>query len=222
MRILLIGANGTTGAVRESLVGDGLEVDIVASGDAATTGSRLDDAIVIDAQPPVVDGPVLCRSLRSRGVRLPILLVSGRRAVSDRVEGLDAGADDYLTRPYADAELRARMRALLRRHGGAAVRRLSIADLTLDPMTRQVFRRGRRVPLTGKEFRLLEYLMRHAGRSVPRQAIGEQVWGPDWDGLTNVIDVFVCRLRKKLEPDGAPRLLHPVRGVGYRVASDAD
>jgi DNA-binding response OmpR family regulator len=125
-------------------------------------------------------------------------------------------------RPFAAEELRARVRALLRRNGGAALRRLVVDDLTLDPMTRQASRGGRRLDLTDKEFRLLEYLMRHSGRPVPREIIGEQVWGAEWDGLTNVIDVFVCRLRKKVEPDGAPRLLHPVRGVGYLVASDAD
>ena len=223
MRILLAGDDARDAdTVRANLREMGLEITVLPTVAARSVSIGMVDAIVVSDRPPRVDGPALCRSLRARGVRDPILLISSRRSIADRVEGLEAGADDYVIRPFAAAELGARIRALLRRNGNPAVRRLVVEDLALDPLTRIVVRGRRRVELTQMEFRLLEYLMRHSGRPVSRAAIGEHVWGAEWDGLTNVIDVFVCRLRKKLEPNGAPRLLHPVRGIGYLVASDAD
>jgi DNA-binding response OmpR family regulator len=148
---------------------------------------------------------------------MPILMLSARNLVDDRVRGLNMGADDYLTKPFEFAELSARVSALLRRHGEPTLVPLAVADLALDPVTRVVKRGDRRVELTAKEFELLEYLMRHAGQTLTRQMIAQHVWGFEWDRLTNVIDVFVSHLRKKIELPGEPRLMHAVRGAGYAI-----
>lgn len=223
MRILVTGSDiAEAREVQASLDVDEFDTEIVPAAEVRSSRAGQHDAMVVSATPPELDGPAHCRSLRALGVHQPILLISSRRALRDRVAGLEAGADDYLTRPFAGEELRARLRALLRRYGGPGLRQLVVNDLTLDPLTRQVYRGRRRLDLTGKEFKLLEYLMRHSGRPVSRDAIGGHVWGAEWDGLTNVIDVFVCRLRKKVEPAGSTRLLHAVRGVGYLVAPDAE
>ena len=157
MRILVIGDDERDADdVRASLGEIELEITVAPADAARSVSARLPDAIVVSDCPPRLDGPALCRSLRARGVRHPILLLSKRRAITDRVEGLEAGADDYVIRPFAAAELRARVRALLRRNGGPAVRRLVVDDLTLDPLTRMVLRGRRRVQLTQMEFRLLD------------------------------------------------------------------
>jgi DNA-binding response OmpR family regulator len=145
-------------------------------------------------------------------------MLSARSLVDDRVRGLDSGADDYLTKPFDVTELAARVRALLRRHREPALVPLSVADLSLDPVTRAVMRGDRTIELTGKEFDLLEYLMRHAGQPVTRQMIAEHVWGVTWDRMTNVIDVFINHLRRKIEQADEPRLVHAVRGVGYVIS----
>lgn len=177
------------------------------------------DLIILDVVLPGLDGFAICRELRRRNMTVPILMLSARGVTEDRVRGLDSGADDYLTKPFEFAELSARVRALLRRQTPAAVLTLTVGDLVLDPVGRSVHRGPRRVDLTQKEFALLEYLMRNGDQVLTRAMIGERVWDFTWDRMTNVIDVYVNHLRRKLEDGGEPRLIHAVRGVGYVLRS---
>jgi len=192
------------------------EVDEAADGAEALArhAHSAADAIVLDLLMPVLDGLEVCRALRRRQDRVPILVVTARDAVSDRVEGLDAGADDYLVKPFAIEELRARMRALLRRSGGGD-EELQFADVRLDPRTREAFRGERRLQLTRTEFNLLELFLRNPRQVLTRSQIYERVWGYDFGATSNALWVYVGYLRRKLEQDGEPRLLHTVRGVGY-------
>ncbi len=177
------------------------------------------DLIILDVVLPGLDGFAICRELRRRKVAAPILMLSARGVIEDRVRGLDSGADDYLTKPFEFAELSARVRALLRRQKPVSVLTLTVGDLNLDPVARSVHRGPRRVDLTQKEFALLEYLMRHVDQVLTRAMIGERVWDFTWDRMTNVIDVYVNHLRRKLEDAGEPRMIHAVRGVGYVLRS---
>lgn len=205
--------------IRNGLSEEQFAVDVVVDGANAVQRVRSTDydLLILDVMLPGIDGFGVCRQVRALGVTTPILMLSARSLVDDRVQGLDAGADDYLTKPFDFTELRARVRALLRRHREPGLVPLSVADLSLDPVTRLVTRAGRRIDLTAKEFELLEYLMRHAGHALTRQMIAEHVWGFSWDRLTNVIDVFINHLRKKIELPTEPRLVHAVRGVGYVI-----
>jgi two-component system response regulator MprA len=173
---------------------------------------------VLDVLMPGIDGLEVCRQLRARGDMVPVLMLTARDRVADRVDGLDAGADDYLVKPFALAELRARLRALLRRAGlasGDADGPLSFADLQLDPVTREVWRADRRVELTRTEFALLELFMGHARQVLTRTIIFERVWGYDFGPSSNQLWVYISYLRRKLEAGGETRLIHTERGVGY-------
>ncbi|MEV4503729.1 response regulator transcription factor [Streptomyces klenkii] len=181
-------------------------------------------AVVLDLAMPVLDGLAVCRRLRALGDRTPVLVLTARDAVADRVAGLDAGADDYLVKPFALDELLARLRALLRRAApaepaaGQDTGTLSFADLTVDPATRTGDRGGTPLEFTRTEFALLDVLMRHPGQVLPRELIQERVWGTDFGPDSNSLAVYVGYLRRKLEAGGAPRLVHTVHGVGYRLA----
>jgi two-component system, OmpR family, response regulator MprA len=177
------------------------------------------DAIVLDLLMPEIGGLDVCRSLRHRSDPVPILVVTARDAVDDRVEGLDAGADDYLVKPFAVEELRARVRALLRRTG-AGNDAVQFADLTLDVTTREVYRGERRLQLTRTEFNLLELFMRNPRQVLTRSQIYERVWGYDFGATSNALWVYIGYLRRKLEEGGEPRLLHTVRGVGYALREE--
>ena len=180
------------------------------------------DLVVLDIGLPKRTGLQVATELRQRAVRTPVLMLTARDSISDRVSGLDAGADDYLPKPFDYDELLARVKALLRRSTMRAEETLMrVGDLTLDPLTREVRRRGQPVALTQKEYALLEYLMRNAGRPVTRQMITEQVWKQPYDPSTNIVDVYVNYLRKKLDAEGEPTLLHTVRGVGYVLQAEA-
>ena len=159
----------------------------------------------------------VCARIRQFECWSPILMLTARDTMQDRVRGLDQGADDYLTKPFEFAELSARVRAVLRRRQPAAFLPLTVADVSLDPVSRMVRRGDRRIDLTQKEYALLEYLLRHAGQIVTRTMIAEHVWNFHWDRLTNVIDVYINHLRKKIELPGEPRLIHAVRGSGYVI-----
>ena len=173
------------------------------------------DLVVLDLGLPGTDGSALLRRLREAGMDTPVLILTARGAVEDRIAGLDAGADDYMSKPFAFAELLARIRALSRRGHIQRPEMLEVGDVRLDVRKRQAQRGGRRIELTAREFNVLEFLMQHAGDVVTRTMLAEYVWGDHYDSLSNLIEVFVNRLRKKLESDGAPRLLHTVRGAGY-------
>jgi two-component system response regulator MprA len=198
------------------------DVDEAADGAEALSrhASAAADAIVLDLLMPEIDGLEVCRTLRRREDAVPILVVTARDAISDRVEGLDAGADDYLVKPFAVEELRARVRALLRRTG-AAGGALAFAGVTLDPSTREAYRGERRMRLTRTEFNLLELFLRNPRQVLTRSQIYERVWGYDFGATSNALWVYVGYLRRKLEEGGEPRLLHTVRGVGYAFREEA-
>lgn len=201
----------------ENLTSLPLDVQVEHHGAAglATALAGSFDLIILDIVLPGLDGFAICRELRRQGVTTPILMLSARGIIEDRVRGLDSGADDYLTKPFEFVELIARVRALLRRRQPAAVLTVTVGDLVLDPVARTVHRGTRRIDLTQKEFELLDYLMRNADQVLTRAMIGEKVWNFTWDRMTNIIDVFINHLRRKLEDAGEPRMIHAVRGVGY-------
>ncbi len=172
------------------------------------------DLVILDVMLPKLDGLSLMKQIRQRQVNTPVLLLTARVTVADRVMGLDLGADDYLTKPFAFEELLARVRVLLRR-GAAAPAVLAVADLRLDPVTREVTRANKRIDLTAKEFALLEFLLRRQDEVLSRAVIAQHVWGVNYDTFTNVIDVYVNYLRKKIDSGFEPKLIHTVRGVGY-------
>jgi len=212
-------------AVRESLRRalelEGYEIELAADGSEALyrlEGSKEPDAMILDVLMPGVDGLEVCRRLRGSGSKLPVLMLTARTQVEDRVAGLDAGADDYVTKPFALEELLARVRALLRRTGdeddGEVLR---FADLELDPGTREVRRGDRPMELTRTEFSLLELFLRNPRQVLTRSVIFERVWGYDFGFGSNSLDVYIGYLRRKTEADGEPRLIHTVRGVGYAL-----
>jgi DNA-binding response OmpR family regulator len=174
------------------------------------------DLILLDVMVPGLDGFEICRRLRASRVATPILIITARDALDDKVKGLDIGADDYLVKPFQVAELLARVRALLRR-GSSGPPVLQVADLMLDPVSRQVSRNGDAILLSATEYTLLEYLMRNAGRVLTRSMLLEHVWQYDFEGSDNVLDVYISYLRRKIERGRGPALIHTVRGVGYRI-----
>ena len=179
------------------------------------------DIIVLDVLLPKLDGFEVCHRLRAAGIATPVLMLTALDAVADRVDGLDAGADDYLTKPFAVAELLARVRALGRRGPPSAAETLKVADIILDPGRHPVRRDGRHVDLTRTEFALLEYLMRHPGQVLTRQQILDQVWGYDYETMTNVVDIYIHYLRNKIEKGFGNKLVRTVRGVGYSISENA-
>jgi len=204
--------------VAKGLRENGYAVDVASDGDeglrAATAGPY--DAAIVDVMLPRRDGLSLIDALRARGIRTPVLILSARRSVDDRVRGLQAGGDDYLTKPFAFAELLARVQALIRRATGAAEpTRLAFADLTLDLLTRKVTRAGQPLDLRPREFALLEYLLRNPAKVLSKTMILSHVWGYNFDPNTNVVDVLVSRLRDRIDRPFERKLLHTVRGVGY-------
>jgi DNA-binding response OmpR family regulator len=200
-----------------SLRMEGYEVRVAEDGTIALEQSHafLPDLIVLDLGLPGIDGIEVAKELRRQSDDVPILILTARDAVESRVEGLDAGADDYLVKPFERQELLARLRALLRRRPPRGQANLAVGDLRLNPDTHEVARGDRPVDLTQREFELLEYLMRNERIVISRQRLLDEVWGYDPFSMTNTIEVFVSNLRRKLEADGEPRLLHTIRGAGY-------
>jgi len=224
MRILVVEDDRKVASfIRKGLMEEGYAVDVAADGETglAMGQDRLHDVIILDVMLPGKPGFQVVRELRQAKVATPVLLLTAREAVEDRVQGLDAGADDYLTKPFAFAELLARVRALLRRGATAQASLLRIADLTLDPAKRTVKRGGEVISLTNREFALVEYLMRNPGRVLTRTMIAEHVWDYSFDSATNVIDVYVNYLRKKIDAGRERKLIHTVRGVGYVLRADS-
>jgi heavy metal response regulator len=219
VRVLLVEDDRTIAEfVEKGLREAGFAVDVAADGqaglDRALAGGY--DAAIVDVMLPHMDGLSLIDALRAKGVRTPVLILSARRSVDDRVRGLQAGGDDYLTKPFDFAELLARVHALIRRATGTPEpTRLVFADLSLDLLTRKVQRGSQSIDLRPREFALLEYLMRNAGRVVSKTSILSHVWGYNFDPNTNVVDVLVSRLRDRIDKPFPAKLLHTVRGVGY-------
>jgi two-component system copper resistance phosphate regulon response regulator CusR len=223
MRILLVEddprlAENVAAQLRDA----GFAVDAVAVGKDALYESAIFpyDLIILDLQLPDMDGVEVCRALRARGTPTRILMATARDAVESRIGGLESGADDYLIKPYSNRELIARIRALLRRPADPLPAMLRVEDLELDTGTRTARRGSREIPLTTKEFAVLEFLMRSGGRVVTREQIGDHAWDANFDPFSNVIDVYIARLRRKLDGEGEPPMIETVRGAGYRLGSE--
>jgi DNA-binding response OmpR family regulator len=207
------------GVLEETLSGAQYTVDLASDGEEALDFARTTtyDAVVLDVLLPRVDGLEVCRRLRAGGSLTPILLLTARDAEVDKIVGLDSGADDYLTKPFAFGELLARLRALLRRNAAQKAGVLRLSELTLDPATRVVRWCGEAITMTARDYRVLETLMRHPGWVVSREAMIESVWGFGCSDSSNLVEVYIRRLRRKLEEHGAPPLIRTVRGAGYRL-----
>ena len=218
MRVLVVEDEKKTASfIRKALQTEGFAVDVCESGDAAMAAMAATpfDGIILDIMLPGRDGLSVLRQLREKKNQTPVLLLSARGEVDERVEGLNAGADDYLPKPFVLAELVARVRALGRRGTESKSTVLQVADLTLDTISHRAERGGKFFDLTAREFRLLEFLMRSAGRICGRMSIIEKVWDYDFDPGTNLVDVYIKRLREKIDEGFESKLLHTVRGVGY-------
>ena len=219
VRLLLVEDNRRLQqTLRKSLVEAGYAVDVADDGYEGQALAEITpyDLLVLDVMLPRRDGVQVCRELRRQGLRTPILMLTARDTIEDRVRGLDCGADDYLVKPFALDELLARLRALLRRdtpHKGA----LQVADLVVDPATHYVERAGRRIDLTVREYALLEYFVRHPDHLLARQRLEEHVWSYEYEGGSNVVDVYVRRLRRKIDDPETIKLFETVRGAGYRL-----
>jgi two-component system, OmpR family, response regulator len=219
MRVLVVEDDSKIASfVVKGLKQSGFAVDHCADGEEGLILARTTpfDAAVVDIMLPKLDGLTLVQTLRRENIQIPVLILSAKASVDDRVKGLQAGGDDYLVKPFAFSELLARIQALIRRSTKAPEpTRLTVADLTLDLLTREVRRGGQKIELQAREFSLLEFLMRHAGRVVTKTMILEHVWDYSFDPQTNVVDVLVFRLRNKIDKDFPKKLIHTMRGVGY-------
>ena len=224
MRILVVEDERKVASfIRQGLEEEGHAVEVAGDGASALELVLAEpgyDLIVLDVMLPRRDGLDVLKTLRGRGVTAPVLILTARDAVADKVAGLDLGADDYLTKPFAFEELLARARALLRRGTDQRAAVLRLADLSLDPATREATRGTRRIVLTAREYSLLDYFMRNTGRLLTRPMIAEHVWGLDFDAESNIIDVYIGYLRRKIDAPGEARLLHTVRGSGYVLKAE--
>lgn len=223
MRLLVVeDEKKVAGFIKKGLEEEGHAVDIARDGELGLN-LALDpvyDLIILDIQLPGMDGLQILRELRKKKVSAPVLILTVRATIEDKVLGLDSGADDYLTKPFSFQELVARVRALLRRRAEAGPAVLRVADLVLDPARRTVSRGDVKIDLSPREFSLLDYFMRNPGRVLTRTMITDHVWDYDFDTTTNVIDVYVNYLRKKIDADREPKLIHTVRGVGYVLKAE--
>ena len=220
MKVLVIeDEKKIAGFVRKGLEAQGFVVEVSLNGDEgyALALSHPYDVLVLDIMLPGRDGLSILRNLRERKMGMPVILLTARSELNERVEGLNLGADDYLTKPFHIEELIARIHAVARRASGASQSILTVSDLTMNLLTREVARAGRSVELTAREFSLLEHLMRSPGRVLTRVEICERVWDYNFDPGTNLVDVYVQRLRKKVDGDSAKKLIETIRGIGYRI-----
>ena len=225
MRLLLVEDDPHLGRfIQKGLQEERYAVDVATDGEEGLCLATVNqyDLIILDIMLPKLDGFGVCRKLRADRKTTPILMLTAREAVEDKVAGLDTGADDYLTKPFAFTELLARVRALLRRGSALPSGRLKVLDLELDPVSHRVWRAGQEIPLTNKEFALLEYLLRNTNHVLTRTAIIEHVWDIHYDSMTNIVDVHIRALRSKIDRTFPPPLIHTVRGVGYVLKTKED
>jgi DNA-binding response OmpR family regulator len=225
MRLLLVEDDARIARfVAKGLREQAYAVDVAGTGDDALYQAAVNtyDLVILDVMIPAPDGFAVCRELRTSGQRMPILMLTARDAVEDRIAGLDHGADDYLTKPFEFRELLARLRALLRRSGELRPAKIAVADLVLDTGAQSAARAGRHIILTAKEYGLLEYLARNAGRVVGRAEIAEHVWDETFDPFSNLIEVYINRVRRKIDAESAKPLLHTRRGAGYVLGTASD
>jgi DNA-binding response OmpR family regulator len=220
MRILVVeDSRRLAGIIRRGLLEEGYAVDNAYDGEEAQYMAETTpfDLITLDVMLPKKDGVTVCRELRAKNVNIPILMLTAKDGVEDKVTGLDTGADDYLVKPFAFSELLARLRALTRRDVLPRVQKYQVGELSLDPRNREVWRDGHQVDLTAKEFAILEYFMRRPNAVVTRTMLGENVWDYEFDGISNIIDVYIRRIRRKIDKEGQASLIQTVRGAGYRL-----
>lgn len=220
MRILIVEDDRKVGAfLQKGLKEEQYAVDVCRDGEEAVEWASVNtyDAIVLDIMLPKKDGFAVCRELRQKGVLTPILMLTAKDSLEDKVSGLTEGADDYLTKPFSFEELLARIRALLRRAQDYKTKALRVGDLELDPIKRQATRAGKRIPLSGKEYALLEYLMRNKGRVVTESMIVEHVWDMNYEGTSNIVNVYINYLRKKIDSEFEVKLIRTIRGHGYTI-----
>jgi len=220
MRVLVVeDERRLASIVRRGLLEAGYSVDNAYDGGEAQYMAENTpyDLIVLDIMLPEKDGVAVCRDLRLKNVNIPILMLTAKGSIEDRVTGLDSGADDYLVKPFAFCELLARLRALVRREAPSKTSSLQVGDLVMDILSREVWNRQKRIELTTKEYSILEYFMRHPNHVITRTMIEENVWDYECDSISNVVDVYIARLRRKLDEEGADSLIQTVRGAGYRL-----
>lgn len=220
MRILIVDDDRRlVGIIRRGMLEEGYAADVAYDGEEGEYLAEINpyDLIILDIMMPKKDGVQVCQSLRARGINAPILMLTAKDAVEDRVKGLDAGADDYLVKPFAFNELAARIRALLRRESRTKSPELQVGDLVLNTVTRQARRGDREIELTTKEYAILEYFMRHPNAVITRTMIEEHAWDYDFDSFSNLVDVYIRRIRRKIDIEGEESLIQTVRGAGYRL-----
>lgn len=220
MRILIVEDDKkVAGFLRRGLKEEQYAVDVCYDGDEALFQSQVNqyDLIILDVMLPKKNGFAVCKQIREEGNLTPILMLTARDQLEDKVKGLQEGADDYLTKPFAFEELLARIKALLRRTQDYKTKTLNVGDLELDPVSRKVTRQGKPLSLTGKEYALLEYLMRNKGRTITQSMIIDHVWDMNFDGLSNVVNVYINHLREKIDKGFPKKYIHTIRGVGYQI-----
>jgi DNA-binding response OmpR family regulator len=223
MRLLVVeDEQRLANVIKKGFVEDGFAVDCAFDGEEGffLASSEPYDVIILDITMPKKDGITFARELRAKGIRIPILMLTAKATLEDKVAGFDSGADDYLTKPFAFVELRSRIHALIRRNSGETSSQLSIADLVLDPVRHTVTRGGLRIAVTPKEFAVLELLLRHKDEVVTRTMITEHVWDYNFDSMSNVVDVFVAALRRKIDKKSGTKLIHTLHGVGYKISTE--
>lgn len=223
MRILVVEDERDLNAIiTRKLQSDGYSVDSCFDGEEATDCMQVAeyDGVILDIMMPKKDGLTVLREMRDKGDRTPVLLLTAKDAVSDKVKGLDLGADDYLVKPFSFAELTARIRAMLRKHTSAVSSVISVGDLTVDTASHRVVRSGKTIELSAKEYALLEYMVRNSGVVLSREKIENHIWNFDYDGGTNVIDVYISYLRKKIDSGFDRKLIHTIRGSGYVIREE--
>ncbi|MEI6499087.1 MAG: response regulator transcription factor [bacterium] len=225
MRILIVeDERRLANIIKKGLTEDGFAVDVAYDGAEGKYMAELNakeyDAIVLDLNLPKIDGLTLCKSLREQKIEVPILILTAMDSIEDKVRGLDLGADDYMAKPFAFAELRSRLNAIVRRHQADTSPILEVADLTLDPAKHEVRRNGKLVKLSPKEFGILDFLMRNHDTVVSRTKLIKHVWDYNFDSLSNVVDVFVATVRKKIDKESKKKLIHTIHGVGYKLSEE--